>query len=68
MKRLLLERGAIGCSNETTEIEPGMVLPYEWPWYVRGLGAFMLENQFIIGADSSEPFWSLSRVLAICDC
>ncbi|UVC15504.1 M24 family metallopeptidase [Mesorhizobium onobrychidis] len=55
-------------ADETTEIEPGMVLAYELPWYIRGLGAFMLEDQFIIGADSSEPCWSLSRELAICDC
>ncbi|WEX08664.1 Xaa-Pro peptidase family protein [Chelativorans sp. AA-79] len=54
-------------ADETTEIEPGMVLSYELPWYVRGLGAFMVEDQFTIGRESIEACWALSRELLICD-
>ncbi|OWK20854.1 hypothetical protein AJ88_24835 [Mesorhizobium amorphae CCBAU 01583] len=55
-------------ADETTEIEPGMVvLAYELPWYIRGLGAFMLEDKFIVGAQSVDACWTLSRELAICD-
>ncbi|ATU95234.1 M24 family metallopeptidase [Phyllobacterium zundukense] len=54
-------------ADETTEIEPGMVLAYELPWYIRGLGAFMLEDQFTVGARSVDAGWTLSRELAICD-
>ncbi|WP_244560040.1 M24 family metallopeptidase [Ensifer aridi] len=54
-------------ADEATEIEAGMVLAYELPWYVRGLGAFMLEDQFIVGAQSVEACWRLSRKIAICD-
>lgn len=55
-------------ADEPTEIEAGMVLAYELPWYIRGLGAFMLEDQFIIGADGADPCWSSSRDLAVCEC
>ncbi|ESZ00221.1 hypothetical protein X737_39055 [Mesorhizobium sp. L48C026A00] len=54
-------------ADEPTEIEPGMVLAYELPWYIRGLGAFMLEDQFIVGAQSVDACWTLPRELAICD-
>jgi Xaa-Pro aminopeptidase len=26
-----------------------MVLAFETPWYIRGLGALMIEDQFLIG-------------------
>jgi len=55
-------------ADETTRIEEGMVLAYELPWYVRGLGAFMLEDQFIIGSNGPEPCWNLSRELVIRPC
>ncbi|WP_439528735.1 M24 family metallopeptidase [Pannonibacter sp.] len=35
--------------------EPGMVLAFECPWYLTGLGGFILENQYLItetGADN----------------
>ncbi|PRD43685.1 aminopeptidase P family protein [Phyllobacterium phragmitis] len=55
-------------ADEHMEIEAGMVLAYELPWYIRGLGAFMLEDQFIIAAETAEPCWSLSRNLVVCEC
>lgn len=54
-------------ADESTPIEAEMVLAYELPWYIRGLGAFMLEDQFIVGAQSVDACWTLSRDLAICD-
>lgn len=54
-------------ADEMTQIEPGMVLAYELPWYIRGLGAFMLEDQFTVGAQSIDACWSLSRELTVCD-
>jgi Xaa-Pro aminopeptidase len=42
-------------------IEEGMVLAFETPWYVRGVGALMLEDQFAITSAGSEALWSLSR-------
>ena len=40
-------------------VEPGMVLAFETPWYIRGLGALMIEDQFAIDEDCGRPLWSL---------
>lgn len=53
-------------ADEMTEIEPQMVLAYETP-YIRGLGAFTLEDQFNVGPQLVDACWTLSRELAICD-
>jgi Xaa-Pro aminopeptidase len=34
--------------------EPGMVLAFECPWYVTGLGGFILENQLLVTDDGIE--------------
>ncbi len=52
----------IGADSDVV-IEPGMVLAFETPWYVRGVGALMIEDQFAITPDGPEPLWSLSRNL-----
>lgn len=35
-------------------IEPGMVLAFETPWYVDGVGGMIIENQLLITADGHE--------------
>lgn len=37
------------------------------PWYIRGLWAFTLEDQFIVGHRSVVACWTLPRELTICD-
>lgn len=34
--------------------EPGMVLAFECPWYLTGLGGFILENQYLITETGAE--------------
>lgn len=38
-------------ADSAVVIEPGMVLAFECPWYIKGLGGFIIENQVLIGAD-----------------
>ncbi|MES2969751.1 MAG: Xaa-Pro peptidase family protein [Pseudomonadota bacterium] len=41
-------------ADSPVTLEPGMVLAFETPWYVTGLGGLILENQYLItetGAD-----------------
>jgi Xaa-Pro aminopeptidase len=52
----------IGADADVT-VEPGMVLAFETPWYVRGVGALMIEDQFEITETAAEPLWSLPREL-----
>jgi Xaa-Pro aminopeptidase len=35
-------------------IEPGMVLAFETPWYIDGLGGFIIEDQVLITATGAE--------------
>ncbi|WP_131114336.1 M24 family metallopeptidase [Lichenihabitans psoromatis] len=46
-------------------IEPDMVLAFEIPIYVTGIGAFNLEDQLIVTADGSRSMNTLPRHLAI---
>lgn len=64
---LFVEEWPFIAADEATEIEPGMVLAYELPWYIRGLGAFMIEDQFTIGRENAVPCWKLPRDLLVCD-
>jgi Xaa-Pro aminopeptidase len=52
----------IGADAEVV-IEEGMVLAFETPWYIRGVGALMLEDQFTIRSEGPKALWSLSRDL-----
>lgn len=49
--------------DERETVAPGMVLAVEVPWYIRGLGAFMIEDQFTIGEKEIRPAWSLPHAL-----
>ncbi|RWI16519.1 M24 family metallopeptidase [Mesorhizobium sp.] len=64
---LFVEEWPFIAADEMTAVEPQMVLAYETPWYIRGLGAFTLEDQFIVGQRSVDVCWTLPRELAICD-
>jgi len=44
-------------------IEPNMVLAVEAPFYANGLGALMIEEQFLITADGAETMNVLSQEL-----
>ena len=43
--------------------EPGMVLAFETPYYIRGLGGFIIEDQFLIGKRGVEVMGEASRDL-----
>ncbi|MEO1224038.1 MAG: Xaa-Pro peptidase family protein [Pseudomonadota bacterium] len=51
--------------GETEPVAPGMVLAVEVPWYIQGLGAFMIEDQFVIGERGPERAWMLPRELVV---
>ncbi len=51
-------------SAETTEIiRPNMVVALEAPFYAQGLGALMIEDQFLITQRGAEPMNTLPRGL-----
>ncbi|SDR45258.1 Xaa-Pro aminopeptidase [Rhizobiales bacterium GAS113] len=60
---LFVEEWPFFDSRETEMIEPGMVLAVEVPWYVRGLGAVMIEDQVTVTHDSVSSLWTLDRSL-----
>ncbi|MBB3996352.1 M24 family metallopeptidase [Aureimonas pseudogalii] len=45
------------------EAEPGMMLAFETPYYVRGLGGFIIEDQFLVTPDGLECLSPLPRGL-----
>jgi len=45
------------------ELEPGMTLAFETPFYVDGEGGFIIEDQMVITASGAEPVWTLDRGL-----
>lgn len=51
------------CAGSEVVIEPGMVLAFEVPFYARGLGALMIEDQILVTETGSEPMNSLPREL-----
>ena len=44
---------------------PGMVLAFETPYYVRGLGGFIIEDQFLIGERGVEVMGEAPRDLFV---
>lgn len=46
--------------------EPGMVLAFECPFYVTGLGGFIIEDQVLITDTGAEPMNRLPRDLIAC--
>jgi hypothetical protein len=41
-----------------------MVLAFEVPWYIRGLGGFIIEDQFTILDSHTEAAWTFPRALS----
>jgi Xaa-Pro dipeptidase len=52
----------ISADAEAT-VEPGMVLAFETPWYVRGLGGFIIEDQLLITETGHEVMAPMPREL-----
>jgi Xaa-Pro aminopeptidase len=45
--------------------EPGMVLAFETPYYIAGLGGFIIEDQFLIGEHGAEVMGEAPRDLFV---
>ena len=41
-------------ADATAVAEPGMVLAFETPYYIKGLGGFIIEDQILITESSTE--------------
>jgi Xaa-Pro aminopeptidase len=52
-------------ADEDTPIEAGMVLAFEVPIYVKGVGAFNLEDQILVTAEGNQTMNTLPRHLAV---
>jgi Xaa-Pro aminopeptidase len=46
-------------------LEPGMVMAFETPFYARGLGALMIEDMILVGADGPQVLSTTPRDLRI---
>jgi Xaa-Pro aminopeptidase len=46
-------------ADSNVPIEPGMVLAFECPWYINGLGGLIIENQILITEKGPEVMNSL---------
>lgn len=51
--------------DEEEVIQPGMVIALEVPWYIRGLGPFMIEDQYTIRESGPSRAWRLPTDLVI---
>ncbi len=52
----------ISADSDAT-LEPGMVLAFETPWYIDGLGGFIIEDQLLVTDSGCEVMAPLSRDL-----
>lgn len=52
-------------ADATVELEAGMVVAFECPWYIDGLGGMIIENQVLITPDGHEMMNSLPLDLAV---
>ena len=50
-------------ADSTEIVTPGMVLAFECPWYITGLGGFIIEDQVEITPDGAVSMNALSRDL-----
>jgi Xaa-Pro dipeptidase len=48
-------------ADSTAILEPGMVLAYETPWYIEGLGGFIIEDQLLVTEADVEVMTPLMR-------
>ena len=46
-------------ADANTEFEPGMVMAFECPWYIDGVGGMIIENQFLITESGHETMNAL---------
>ena len=46
-------------ADATTVFEPGMVMAFECPWYITGVGGLIIENQVLITETGHEMMNSL---------
>ncbi|OED43799.1 hypothetical protein AB833_03035 [Chromatiales bacterium (ex Bugula neritina AB1)] len=54
-------------ADTTVAFEPGMVVAFECPWYINGLGGMIIENQLLITEDGHEMMNTLPLELIIVD-
>ena len=52
-------------ATSKVELQPGMVLAFETPYYIKGLGGFIIEDQFLITEAGHRCMNSLPRELGI---
>lgn len=50
-------------ADQTQVLEPGMILAFEVPYYINGIGGFQNEDDILITADGCESFNSLPLAL-----
>ena len=50
-------------TDATAKAEPGMVLAFETPYYIKGLGGFIIEDQILITENGTEVMAPYSRDL-----
>ncbi len=50
-------------ADATASAEPGMVLAFETPYYIKGLGGFIIEDQLLVSATGIEIMAPMSRAL-----
>lgn len=50
-------------SDSDAALEPGMVMALETPWYIDGLGGFIIEDQLLITDTGAEVMAPMSREL-----
>jgi len=50
-------------ADSAIPIEPGMVLAFETPWYVEGVGGMIIEDQMLVTETGHEPMSKLPREL-----
>ena len=50
-------------ADATVAAEPGMVLAYETPYYIKGLGGFIIEDQILITENGVEVMAASPRDL-----
>jgi len=50
-------------ADATTQLETNMVLALETPWYINGLGGFIIEDQIMITEKGNEIIAASARAL-----
>lgn len=54
-------------ADATAIFEPGMVMAFECPWYINGLGGMIVENQLLITDEGHEMMNTLPLDLTVID-